>query len=243
MPEGKDPDDLFRNHGAAAVAAAAENSGDILDFLIRTLRPQFDLDSPFGQSRFLEAVLTYIEKLPDPVVRENCARRLSELLQLKVELIYAELGRMRRSRFAPAAKRAPAKPEAVADPADLELRHAENTLLSLALLSEAMARRIGDEVTPDQLSTSAAARALNRVTALALNGEYDGAAAELNTLDRELGDAMLSRILTDPEPLAPERQAQALEECLAALRRRRGGAGAKKIPRRPARRADRRGEI
>ncbi|MEA4863281.1 MAG: DNA primase [Victivallaceae bacterium] len=229
IPEGKDPDDLFRRHGVEAVAATVDNSIDILDFLIKALRPQFDLDSPFGQSRFLEAVLAYVDKLPDPVVRETCARRLSELLQLKVELIYAEMRNLRRAHFAPAAKRAAAKPEAVIDPADLELRHAETTLLSLALLSEAMARRIGDEVTPDQLSESAAARALNRVTALALNGEYDSAAPELNALDRELGDAILSRILTDPEPLAPERQEQALEECLTALRRRRAGFAQKKL--------------
>ncbi|MDD4816348.1 MAG: DNA primase [Victivallaceae bacterium] len=228
MPGGKDPDGMFARNGAAALMQVVDNPIDVLDFLIRVLRTGYDMESPFGQSRFLGDVLGYVEKIPDPVVRENYVRRLAEQLQLKVELVYSELKKLRRKkavqpRFRPSdvapEDGAPAGDGGFAE--DHELIHAEDTLFELALFSESLARRIGDEVGCDELSGSVTAKAVNMLAALALNGEFDLAVGRINELDRETGDSRLSRLIASPGVIAPERAEQALNECLAALARRR----------------------
>ena len=228
MPAGEDPDGIFKARGADGIRQMVENSIDILDFLVKTLRPQFDMDSPYGRSRFLGAVLEYLNKMPNPVVKENYLHRLSELLQLKIELIYTELNKLRqrdvyRNSFA-AKKQAAAEVEAeinTVSTMDSVQRHAENSLLELALYSTSYARKIADAVTPDMLSGSSVSKALNLVIALVLNDEYDSAVAELNKLDREQGDANLSLILTAESKIPPDKTDKALADCIGVLQQKK----------------------
>ena len=230
IPGGKDPDGMLAQNGAEALMQVVNNPIDVLDFLIRTLRTRYDMDSPFGQSRFLGDVLDYVEKIPDPVVRENYVRRLAEQLQLKVELVYSELKKLKRKKSQLSRRETESRPgqpeeasaaESAIAAEDHELIHAEDTLFELALFSENLARRIGDEVGHDELSNSVTARAVNLLAALALNGEFDQAVGKINELDRETGDPRLSRLIASPGEIAPERAEQALNECIATLARRR----------------------
>lgn len=226
MPPGDDPDSVFRKTGAEGIKNMVENAVDVLDFLVRTLRKNFDMTSPYEQSRFLTSVLEYLEKFPNAVVRENYMRKLAEMLNLNVELVYAEMNNIRRARrrsHRPAAAPAPAleKRPAASAFADRELLHAERTLLELMLVNEEIAHLIAERVDASSLSTSPVGRAINRAAALTANGEYGEVAHALNELDRENGDELLSSILTTVCPIPPENQRRAFDDCEAVFERRK----------------------
>ena len=216
IPGGKDPDELFRNGGPDAVAAAVDDAIPWLDVLVASLPERYDMDSPAGRGRAAGEVAGYLLKITSQVELELYIRKAATALQISEEAFWSELRRIqagaRRSDFSavPTETAVPApKPEKFASAPGLSA--ALLTLLELAISSEEAAKELGSEDT--------VGRALNAVIDAAQNGVHANAASLLGEMLIESPDPAVSRVLVEHREFAdPEK---ALADSVAQLRRAR----------------------
>ena len=225
IPGGKDPDELFRNGGPDAVAAAVDDAIPWLDVLVASLPERYDMDSPAGRGRAAGEVAGYLLKITSQVELELYIRKAATALQISEEAFWSELRRIqagaRRSDFSavPTETAVPApKPEKFASAPGLSA--ALLTLLELAISSEEAAKRLSELCSPEELgSEDTVGRALNAVIDAAQNGVHANAASLLGEMLIESPDPAVSRVLVEHrEFAAPEK---ALADSVAQLRRAR----------------------
>ncbi len=80
-PEGKDPDEVIRNHPESwksAVIAARP----LTDFIIDLVREKFDLRSASGKQQAVEKILPVIEQVKEPVRRGEYIQKLSKAVNV-----------------------------------------------------------------------------------------------------------------------------------------------------------------
>lgn len=225
IPGGKDPDELFRNGGPDAVAAAVDDAIPWLDVLVASLSGRYDMDSPAGRGRAAGEVAGYLLKITSQVELELYIRKAATALQISEEAFWSELRRIqagaRRSDFSavPPETAVPApKPEKFASAPGLSA--ALLTLLELAISSEEAAKRLSELCSPEELgSEDTVGRALNAVIDAARNGVHANAASLLGEMLIESPDPAVSRVLVEHREFAdPEK---ALADSVAQLRRAR----------------------
>lgn len=225
IPGGKDPDELFRNGGPDAVAAAVDDAIPWLDVLVASLPERYDMDSPAGRGRAAGEVAGYLLKITSQVELELYIRKAATALQISEEAFWSELRRIqagaRRSDFSavPTETAVPApKPEKFASAPGLSA--ALLTLLELAISSEEAAKRLSELCSPEELgSEDTVGRALNAVIDAVQNGVHANAASLLGEMLIESPDPAVSRVLVEHREFAdPEK---ALADSVAQLRRAR----------------------
>ena len=225
IPGGKDPDELFRNGGPDAVAAAVDDAIPWLDVLVASLPERYYMDSPAGRGRAAGEVAGYLLKITSQVELELYIRKAATALQISEEAFWSELRRIqagaRRSDFSavPTETAVPApKPEKFASAPGLSA--ALLTLLELAISSEEAAKRLSELCSPEELgSEDTVGRALNAVIDAAQNGVHANAASLLGEMLIESPDPAVSRVLVEHREFAdPEK---ALADSVAQLRRAR----------------------
>ncbi len=225
IPGGKDPDELFRNGGPDAVAAAVDDAIPWLDVLVASLPERYDMDSPAGRGRAAGEVAGYLLKITSQVELELYIRKAATALQISEEAFWSELRRIqagaRRSDFSavPTETAGPApQPGKIASAPGLSA--ALLTLLELAISSEEAAKRLSELCSPEELgSEDTVGRALNAVIDAAQNGVHANAASLLGEMLIESPDPAVSRVLVEHREFAdPEK---ALADSVAQLRRAR----------------------
>lgn len=85
MPEGMDPDDYVRQHGAQALATAVATATPLSAYLFEHLAAEVDLTTLEGRSRLVEQCRPLAERVPAGPFRELLNSRLAELSKLNPE--------------------------------------------------------------------------------------------------------------------------------------------------------------
>jgi DNA primase len=238
LPPGEDPDSLFRRRGGDALKETLAQAQDPVRFAYDLAAREHDPASVDGRSRIADRVLALVALFPEPVTRAGHAQWLAHTLRLPEQALFQALERNRQagSRGSQRPGAGPPPPplgrHAAAAPADPVLV-TERTLLSLVLRDAEVARAVHDQLPADDISDSPVGLALNRVLAMAGEGEWDGAAAELARDSELTSDADVGRAQADEEYAPPagseeagirrneyrQRLWRAAEDCLGRLRR------------------------
>ncbi|HEX6583566.1 MAG TPA: DNA primase [Thermoleophilaceae bacterium] len=114
MPEGTDPADLITRDGAEAFAERMERAAPMIEFQVRRVLADADLDTPAGRDRALEEARKLISVVPErTATRDALVREAADRLDVPVDYVLAPA----RPASAPAA----ATPTQ-ASPAELSLR-------------------------------------------------------------------------------------------------------------------------
>jgi DNA primase len=95
--EGLDPDDLARAEGAEGVRAALANALEFPDFLAHEARALYDLASVDGRVAASQWALEHIVLLPSALARAEAADRVADALEIRDEVMRAELSRAARA--------------------------------------------------------------------------------------------------------------------------------------------------
>ncbi len=82
LPEGEDPDSLVRGQGRVAFEARVAAADPAIEYLFNRLTDGLDLRNLDDQARLASLAMPQIEKVPDGVLRELMANRLSSLTGL-----------------------------------------------------------------------------------------------------------------------------------------------------------------
>lgn len=249
FPEGSDPDEIFKAYGAEGLHKLVEEAIDMLDFLCETIFSQHDTSTPFGKSRAITEMLKYFRMISNPVAREAYIRELGARLNVNPETIFAEYNKQNQKRantfkfkrrqeagnMNPAAQNSrqpmqpsgfPADPGAPAAPAPppvpaipQDIKHAEKTLLEIALTSAEIAGTLSHDLPVDKISKTPIGRALNELINCTLNGEWEHVNEHLTDFERENPSRALSEVLLGAsKPYTAKEAQKSLTDCLETIK-------------------------
>jgi DNA primase len=232
LPDGKDPDEVVREtpDGWREEVRTAQ---PIVDYLIDQHARAFDLKTPGGKTRFVNAIVPTLRAIPNPVMRDAYLqtihrvsgveeRTVLEVLHQRSEAVAVQ-GRITADAVIGAADALPV------DRILQAITPVEEELLRLILLVPDQQLRAGDEIGPDQLP-STPARELFRAIVLQRAANDQGIhppfsmSALMAGLDdeiRALAQAILARPSPDLARISAERIAYAVDRCLLRLERLR----------------------
>jgi DNA primase len=224
LPEGKDPDEVLRDT-PDLWREEVRTAQPIVEYLVDTYARTYDLKTPGGRARFVDALMPTIRAVPNPVMRDGYLQRLRQVSGVE-ERVLLEVLRSGRSATgigtAAAARDAAGLGRISADAVTASpdalrvgdiLRGVlpqEAELLRLLLIVPELQLRIVDAVGPDQLP-STVARELFRAVVVAREPNDAGVhppfvlSALVASLDPEtaaLAQALVSRREPDPRRLS-----------------------------------------
>ncbi len=186
MPEGTDPADLVGRDGADAFVARMDRATPMIQFQVRRILADADLDTPSGRDQALGEARKLISAVPErTATRDALVREAADRLDVPVEYVMAP----------PAAERVsvPALP-AQASPGELALR-AEREFLTRCLSSADLGRDYLSRPADDQFSSDLLRRARDHLVL-----RFDDPLAALPEDDPALG-----ALVTDVALAAQER--------------------------------------
>ena len=193
----QDADDYIKNQGPEAFDGLLNRSENSVEYRMRTIRDQYDLNEDEGRAGYLQAAAALIASLPSPVEREIYAGRAAELGDISREAMLQEVERVRKRRAWEARKKQERKdltPLQQLQPKERELRYqnlrsarAEEGILRIVLLDATYFQQL-DGLRGEQFSSPLLGRvyeSLRRrweadkpVTLAALDGELTAAEAD-----------------------------------------------------------------
>ncbi len=77
LPAGRDVDEILLEEGPPAFQAILDGARELLQFMVARLSERFDMDTPHGRARALEALLPLLRKL-DPLTQDQLVRALAD---------------------------------------------------------------------------------------------------------------------------------------------------------------------
>ncbi|HBI81007.1 MAG TPA: DNA primase [Bacteroidales bacterium] len=99
MPEGEDPDSFARSHSASEVLQYInQNETDFIKFKTRLLLDEAKTD-PIKRAGLISDIVRSISSIPDQVIRAVYIKECSLLMDIGEDVLYSEVGKLRRSRM------------------------------------------------------------------------------------------------------------------------------------------------
>jgi DNA primase len=151
MPDGLDPADFVRVHGAEAVYLAAKHGRPLVEYMLRRTIGRHDLSTVEGQSAAVAAVMPILQRLTDPVRRSEYGHMVADLAGVAEHSVLATMdqhgGAVRPADVAKAVKRGTVQ------------ERVEREMLKLLVRDADIYREVEPELTEDHFRSSAARHA------------------------------------------------------------------------------------
>jgi DNA primase len=186
MPEGKDPSDLASEEGPAAFQERMQGAAPMIEFQVRRVLADADLDTPAGRDLALQEARKLISAVPErTATRDALVREAADRLDVPVDYVMAPAPQ----------RRAPAEPlPQQVSAGELALR-AEREFLTRSLSSGGLGRDYLSRPADDQFSSDLLRRARDHLVL-----HFDDPLAALPDDDPALG-----ALVTDVALAAQER--------------------------------------
>jgi len=136
LPSGLDPDAFVRNQGAGAYRERLTSAPTYVDYLTERAAAQHDLRTPEGKVAAANAVMPFLAKVANPLLRDELASRVADRLRLDQRLLGEQLRRAARDR----------KPELVVGP---ETRNGVEHFVKQLIRAFLEDATVADELLPD----------------------------------------------------------------------------------------------
>lgn len=211
VPDGKDPDEFIRKHGADAFRALVEKALPLVEYRLRYVLSHTNYDTLDGKVKALHEMMPVLAGIREAAVRSEYERRLAQTLMLDEGIVRSELRHYR-----PEAEEAVRQPirKAVAK-ADTALRKAGRLVIRMAWQDAAVIAHLETIVPLEGIRDPAQREILTFLKAAAEEGRPvdDMSAATLS----DEAAAELSRSLI--EDLGGRDETEAYDDSLRVLRK------------------------
>ena len=211
VPDGKDPDEFIRKHGADAFRALVEKALPLVEYRLRYVLSHTNYDTLDGKVKALHEMMPVLAGIREAAVRSEYERRLAQTLMLDEGIVRSELRHYR-----PEAEEAVRQPirKAVAK-ADTALRKAGRLVIRMAWQDAAVIAHLETIVPLEGIRDPAQREILAFLKAAAEEGRPvdDMSAATLS----DEAAAELSRSLV--EDLGGRDETEAYDDSLRVLRK------------------------
>ena len=160
MPPGSDPAEVVQEGGREAMAARLDDASGMIEFQVRRVLADADLDTPAGRDRALEEARTLIAAVPErTATRDALVREVADRLDVPADYVSAQPAR--------AAARAPARsaPPQPGGSAGAVALASERAFLAMCLASGDAGREQLDRLSPEHLSSDITRRARDHLAA------------------------------------------------------------------------------
>ncbi|KNY25455.1 DNA primase [Pseudobacteroides cellulosolvens] len=91
VPDGKDPDEFIKKNGQAAFRKLIEGSLSLIEYKIKYLKNQIDVETTDGKLKFLNKTADVLTKVDNRLEREINIKKLSKDYGISEESLYAEV--------------------------------------------------------------------------------------------------------------------------------------------------------
>lgn len=91
IPDGKDPDEYVRKNGADAFARLVDNSKNLVEYKIGSLKKQIDTNSTEGKIEFVKKAAQILSVIESPIELEIYIKNFSKQYGISVEAFYGEV--------------------------------------------------------------------------------------------------------------------------------------------------------
>lgn len=210
LPGGLDPDEFIRKEGAEAYARRLQQAPAWLEFLLERERRSRDLTRVEERVAGINALLPHLAQLPTPLERAAWAGQIADALQVEDHLVLAELkAALKDAR--PAVRLRP--PEEAP-----RVREAEAGLVRALLSTFAEKKPVEMEI--EEVEGTTVAPIIRTMLRMSDEGLPVNAGSVFSALESDGDRDLLTRIAVRPDE-EEETGTEALQSCLAALRRER----------------------
>jgi len=196
----KDPDEFICKKGAATFATACADAKDGFQFLLLRTSAAFDTSKPERKKAAIDAVMTVVGKIADPIIRDEYIQRTADYFRLDASLLKADpRGRQ-------------PVPERLAP---LRIGADEREFLTTLLAFPRVVEDIRDLLTPELLSVLAGRSILETILRKTENGQpldSEAVAKELNDHERALWNQLFVAGVGEIRDF--EQAMKVLESCL-----------------------------
>jgi DNA primase len=152
MPDGTDPAELVTEHGAEAFTELLGTASSVVEFQVRRVLADSDLQTPRGRDRALEAVRPLIVTADSPATRDHLVRYVADKLDLAPEVVTTALqSAPRQAPQTQPSREAQRRPERLLDGAS----RAERAFLAMCLSQGEIGKEYLARVTDGHLSSEA----------------------------------------------------------------------------------------
>ncbi len=219
---GKDPDEIMRTQSADILHEAVKNAIPLTSIILNGLKRSFDFKSANGKVAAAETAVKMLGTVANPMLREVYFEEIASALRIPVSRLFEFHRKQKTNTFAAAGNANSAPPSATAaaynDMRPENIRHAEASLLQLALANADAPRNIAGVLDEKLLSDAPVAKVLKELMNMALNGEWFNGAELLNQLPPELSqDPSVIKLLISDTVLNNAQCSQILRDCPAEL--------------------------
>ena len=219
----KDPDEYIKTYGREAFARLLDQSQNYVDYNLRQLQEQYNLEEPTQRTEFARAGAELLSQLDSPVEREVYAGQLAQTSGVGKQAILQEIKRCRGQRLWQAKRKQARRtltPVNQVQPKNRQLRYenprsarAEEGVLRLLMLDSSLEKGVAG-LTPEQFSSPV----LGKIYGALLAHLAQGRTLQLGALEGELEGAEIA-LLADllGRPASLENGAAALADCRAVI--------------------------
>lgn len=219
----KDPDEYIKTYGREAFARLLDQSQNYVDYNLRQLQEQYNLEEPMQRTEFARAGAELLSQLDSPVEREVYAGQLAQTSGVGKQAILQEIKRCRGQRLWQAKRKQARRtltPVNQVQPQNRQLRYenprsarAEEGVLRLLMLDSSLEKGVAG-LTPEQFSSPV----LGKIYGALLAHLAQGRTLQLGALEGELEGAEIA-LLADllGRPASLENGAAALADCRAVI--------------------------
>jgi DNA primase len=214
---GLDPDSFVRKQGAAAYREKLAAAPTYLDYLTERAAAENDLSRPEGKVAAANAVLPYLARVPNAMLRAELGNRLAERLRLDSRLLLEELKRTWVSRGQTTSRGEPGGLHAEAPTS--QATPAEKKLLRAFFDSDEMAGELLPRLVASGTCEGLAAEAVFRRL---LERHNDGERLELNRVEEWLEGPERRLVYESVMESSETPSREVLSGCMLSLEKRRG---------------------
>jgi DNA primase len=206
LPGGKDPDSFIRSEGAAAYTKLLNEAPPYVDYLIARAR-RMDLTTAEGKLRAVNFLLSYVQRIPDRILRSEWASRIAQQLRIEEPVLRESMRKAASERRSEVKTR----PELVGRAG----KTAERRLVQMLIEAEEFRARLAQEILGGELHRGLETERILSVLVEACEAGGRPDAAALAVALEERDRRLLFEIAFEA---APEPSWEEAEDCLRVLR-------------------------
>lgn len=87
LPQGEDPDSFIRRSSAKSFQDLVSSAYELIEYRISTLKESLDVTTPHGKSEFVKDLVPLLQRVKEPVKRNEYFKKVSEITGVKEEML------------------------------------------------------------------------------------------------------------------------------------------------------------
>lgn len=85
--KAKDPDDFIREHGLKGFNDLVNQATNGFNFLVSNISDKYDINIPEQKSQAVQNTMTYVEKFPDPIIRNEYTHMVADFFKVEENVL------------------------------------------------------------------------------------------------------------------------------------------------------------